>query len=306
MPLCSPTRAAIMTGRYPHRYGSQTHVSTDWVLGSRSWMPRPEASMAERIKAAGYSTRMVGKWHLGHSELANVPTGRGFDEFVGKYGGMGDHWSHQYVCECSSSLSCVSVVSKKLVRTDSAGDATDVWPGHPDYRAHPTTPAIAYPVDLHHEKWLEDGTHSHEIIFDKNGTHSVDVISDAAAQMVYDHPTEDGQPLFLYVTHQSPHFPVQNPAGTEEKHLHIPSRQRRKWCGLMSHTDEGLGRVIAAFQATGLWQDTVFMFLSDNGGDIANGASNWPHRGTKGSFCAPQLPYPPPSSLFPLHARPYP
>eukprot|EP01045_Picozoa_sp_COSAG04_P011800 COSAG04_NODE_771_length_10436_cov_2.280546_9_plen_269_part_00 len=181
---------------------------------------------------------------------------------------------------------------KKLVRTDSAGDATDVWPGHPDYRAHPTTPAIAYPVDLHHEKWQEDGTHSHEIIFDKNGTHSVDVISDAAAQMVYDHPAEDGQPLFLYVTHQSPHFPVQNPAGTEEKHLHIPSRQRRKWCGLMSHTDEGLGRVIAAFQATGLWQDTVFMFLSDNGGDIANGASNWPHRGTKGSFCAPQLPRP--------------
>ena len=104
MPLCSPTRAAIMTGRYPHRYGSQTHVSTDWVLGSRSWMPRPEASMAERIKAAGYSTRMVGKWHLGHSELANVPTGRGFDEFVGKYGGMGDHWSHQYVCECTELL----------------------------------------------------------------------------------------------------------------------------------------------------------------------------------------------------------
>ena len=80
----------------------------------------------------------------------------------------------------------MSVVSKKLVRTDSAGDATDVWPGHPDYRAHPTTPAIAYPVDLHHEKWLEDGTHSHEIIFDKNGTHSVDVISDAAAQMGLD------------------------------------------------------------------------------------------------------------------------
>jgi arylsulfatase A-like enzyme len=51
-------------------------------------MPRPEASIAERLKAAGYSTRMAGKWHLGHSELANVPTGRKSTENLPLFGSL--------------------------------------------------------------------------------------------------------------------------------------------------------------------------------------------------------------------------
>ena len=50
--------------------------------------------------------------------------------------------------------------------------------------------------------------------------------------------------------------------------MHIPSRQRRKWCGLLSHTDAGIARVVAALKSKEMWQDTLFMFLSDNGGDI--------------------------------------
>ncbi len=85
-PYCSPTRAALLTGRYQQRFG---HEFNPGPVGSESGafgLPRNEPTLAERLKPAGYATGMFGKWHLGmRPELR--PNQRGFDEFFGFLGG---------------------------------------------------------------------------------------------------------------------------------------------------------------------------------------------------------------------------
>ena len=191
------------------------------------------------------------------------PIGRGFDEFYGKYEGGGDHWTHTF--------------GRHAMQADSRDGG--VWPGHPDYVAGRGA------LDLHHDVWVDPiarTNYQHEHLHGFNGTHSSDVIGMAAAKMISEHDASGDAPLFLYVAFQAPHWPVQNPMGTEEKHLHIPGKQRRKWCGLVSHIDDNMGRIVAALAANGnMWANTWLFAFSDNGGDVRTGASNFPFRGDK-------------------------
>lgn len=77
-PYCSPTRAGLLTGRYQQRFGHEFNPG----LGSRHGLPLTEVTIADRLKAAGYATGLVGKWHLGEP-AAYHPMLRGFDEFYG-------------------------------------------------------------------------------------------------------------------------------------------------------------------------------------------------------------------------------
>ncbi len=79
-PICSPTRAALMTGRDPMRLGVAYGVVLPWDSGG---VHTSEHFMPESFKAAGYQTAMVGKWHLGHSQQSMHPNARGFDDFYG-------------------------------------------------------------------------------------------------------------------------------------------------------------------------------------------------------------------------------
>ncbi|HYN80660.1 MAG TPA: sulfatase [Gemmatimonadaceae bacterium] len=82
-PFCSPTRAGLMTGRYPQRFGHEMNIVGP---GSNEWgLPVEERTIADRLKAAGYRTAVIGKWHLGSAPRFH-PLERGFDEFFGFLG----------------------------------------------------------------------------------------------------------------------------------------------------------------------------------------------------------------------------
>lgn len=91
-PMCTPTRASLMTGRYPFRYGLQTAVipsAHTYGLATDEWL------LPQALKEAGYATAIVGKWHLGHADRKYWPRQRGFDHQYGPLIGEIDYFTHE-------------------------------------------------------------------------------------------------------------------------------------------------------------------------------------------------------------------
>jgi len=224
-PVCSPTRASLLSGRYPDMVGVpgviRTHITNSWGYLA------PHAELLPKLlKPAGYHTGIVGKWHLG-LDSPNTPNERGFDRFGGFLGDMmDDYYNHR-----RHGNNYMRLNNREI---DPEGHATDLF-----------------------TQW------------------AIDYINDRA---------KSDKPFFLYLAYNAPHTPIQPPdewlRRVKNRELGIDEK-RAKLVALIEHLDDGIGKVISALKDTGVSDDTLVIFTSDNGGQLGVGASNGPLRAGK-------------------------
>jgi arylsulfatase A-like enzyme len=212
MPLCSPTRAALMTGRHPIRFGLAYSVVRPW---SYYGLSIAEKTIANVFHDAGYQTACIGKWHLGHTHEKLLPRSRGFDYFYGHMNGAIDYFDH-------------------------------TRDGSPD--------------------WQRNG----ESVREKG--YSTDLVAADAVRWI--EARDKSRPFFLYMPWNAPHAPLQAPEPLIAKYSSIKDEKRRTYAAMVDSLDQGIGRVADALQRGGLMDNTIILFVSDNGGPRGQGASN--------------------------------
>nr|UNO37566.1 sulf4-like protein [Psylliodes hospes] len=236
--LCTPSRAAFLTGKYPIHTGMQHLV----ILEPEPWgLPLNETLMPQLLKQNGYVTHAVGKWHLGFFKKEYTPTFRGFDTHYGYWQGYHDYYTH---------------INKATYADDNGYD---------------------FRRNL-------------EVDYDAKGKYSTTLFTNEAVKLIRKHDTN--KPMFLYMAHLATHAggavnPLQAPDEEIAKFAHIKDPELRIYAAMVSMLDQSVGEVIAALREKQILQNSVILFMSDNGaapeGIYPNHGSSYPFRGMKGS-----------------------
>jgi arylsulfatase A-like enzyme len=233
-PYCSPSRAGLLTGRYQTRFGHEfnPHVGPEGKLG----LPLDQQTIANLLRAAGYVTGLVGKWHLGFSK-DHHPQSRGFDDFFGFLVG-----GHNYTLRKDAEPKFASSMSQNLI-----------------YRGR--------------EVQKLDGF-------------ATDVFTDEAIRFMKRHQE---RPWFLYLAYNAVHTPLEISDKLKDRvPADVKDPARRGYLALLIGLDDAVGRLLAHLRESGADQNTLIIFISDNGGSgvapflAYNTGINWPLRGNKG------------------------
>lgn len=221
-PICSPTRAGLMTGVDPIKLGIAYDQIHPWYNAGLS---NKQVLIPEVFKSAGYQTGMVGKWHLGHSQQHQLPNAQGFDEFFGHLHTNTDFYGHTREGGHDLQRNGVSVFADG------------------EYLTH-----------------LE-GREAQRFITER----------------------DKAKPFFLYVPFTAPHSPMQAPQQTVDKYKDLPMKDfRRIYAAMVDEMDQAIGGILNTLESEQILDNTLVMFISDNGGSHYFGGHNVPLRGQKG------------------------
>lgn len=237
-PFSGPSRASLLTGRYPHVIGTPYNLR-DEGYESDLGVPVSETYISNVLQNAGYFTSAIGKWHLGDGERF-TPNKRGFDEFYGFLGG-----GHKYFPEEFNKMYLNQVQAGKY-------------------------PINGYLLPLKHNKETVDEKEYITDALSREAINSINMSKDKK------------KPFFIYLAYNAPHVPLEAKIEDLAQFPDIKDNDRKAYAAMVYAVDRGVGDIVKTLRANNQLDNTLIVFLSDNGGNTDHGANNDPLKGTKG------------------------
>jgi arylsulfatase A-like enzyme len=236
-PVCGPSRAGFLTGRYQDRFGFTTNPSID-PNNPMAGLPVEEETMAQVLRKTDYNNAIIGKWHMGTNAVFH-PLERGFDYFYGFLSG-----GHNY--------------DPDQLTLNDLSEVTSKW-------------------EWYRTKIIENRTKV------ETDDYLTDELSDAAVRYIKNQ-ADNNQHFMLYLAYNAPHTPLQATEKYLSRFPNIEGKKRKTYAAMVSAVDDGVGRVLETLKENGLDENTIVVFLSDNGGAHNNASDNGPLRGLKGDL----------------------
>jgi len=262
-PNCSPSRAGLLTGRTPTRFGYEFNPTGARNEEPGFGLPPEEVTIAEALHDAGYTTGLIGKWHQGGSAKYH-PFRHGFDEFFGF-----THEGHYFVPPPYKG------VTTMLRRRTLPGGGKGRWIGKK---------GLIYSTHMGYDE--PDYDASNPIVRGGQPVVETEYLTDALTREAVDFiDRHDDKPFLLYLAYNAVHSPLQGADAYMKKFSHIKDIQRRIFAAMLANMDDSVGAVLEQLRKSGLEENTLVFFLSDNGGPTRElTSSNRPLRGEKGQM----------------------
>lgn len=257
---CCPTRAALLTGLYPHQAGVGGMVGRGGrEPGYRGRLNESCVTIAEVLKTAGYTTLMAGKWHVTHYDYANPeptlhpgswPLQRGFDRFFGTLSGAGSFFTPVSLMRGNEFIEpgggfyytdAINDEAARFIREADADKPLFLYAAHvaPHWPLHALPEDIERYKDAYRVGWDALRARRHESLIDMG------LINPEWKRTARD---------------------ARVPAWEDEPHREWETHRMAVYAAQVDRMDQGIGRIIRALEQTGRMDNTLILFLSDNGG----------------------------------------
>lgn len=273
---CSASRAGLMTGRYQQTFGYEFnpigHHNDDPNVG----LPTSQVTLARHLHNVGYTTALIGKWHLGGTAKYH-PIRHGFDEFFGFM-----HEGHYFVPPPYRGVT--TMLRRRALPNVGPNVGPDTGPNGGKGRYISPDGKLIYSTQMGNDEPAYDA--NNPIIRGGQPVEEKAYLTDALTREAVDFIGRNkDRPFFLYLAYNAVHSPLQGADAYMKRFAHIKDVHRRIFAAMLSNLDDSVGDVLKKVRDEKLEGNTLIVFLSDNGGPTRElTSSNLPLRGGKGDL----------------------